>query len=143
MLGDGRVALSCYDGVARQGLIRGTMRRRVWISTGDIVLIGLREFQEETGFDLNNIKLIENLNPYEELFIGSNLKSYKQKYYLAYTDNHDDNVLENYQKSEVSKMGWFNIDECNDKIRPYNCEKKNLINQVHNTIINYESKILN
>ena len=44
MLGDGRVALSCYDGVARQGLIRGTMRRRVWISTGDIVLIGLREF---------------------------------------------------------------------------------------------------
>jgi len=45
MLGDGRVALQCYDGVARQGLIRGTMRRRVWISTGDIVLIGLREFQ--------------------------------------------------------------------------------------------------
>ena len=33
MLGDGRVALMCYDGVARQGLIRGTMRRRVWINT--------------------------------------------------------------------------------------------------------------
>ena len=27
MLGDGRLALSCYDGVARTGLIRGTMRR--------------------------------------------------------------------------------------------------------------------
>lgn len=103
---------------------------------------GLREFQEETGFNLDEIKLIENLNPYEELFIGSNLKSYKQKYYLAYTDNHDDNVLENYQKSEVSKMSWFDIDECNNKIRSYNCEKKNLINQVHNTIINYESRIL-
>jgi initiation factor 1A len=33
MLGDGRAALSCYDGVARTGLIRGTMRRRVWINT--------------------------------------------------------------------------------------------------------------
>ena len=32
MLGDGRAALSCYDGVARVGLIRGTMRRRVWIN---------------------------------------------------------------------------------------------------------------
>jgi len=33
MLGDGRVALQCYDDVARTGLIRGTMRRRVWINT--------------------------------------------------------------------------------------------------------------
>ena len=47
MLGGGRVQLSCFDGVSRQGLIRGTMRRRVWINTGDIVLIGLREFQED------------------------------------------------------------------------------------------------
>lgn len=33
MLGDGRAALQCYDGIARTGLIRGTMRRRVWINT--------------------------------------------------------------------------------------------------------------
>jgi translation initiation factor 1A len=45
MLGDGRLALQCFDDTARTGLIRGTMRRRVWISTGDIVLIGLREFE--------------------------------------------------------------------------------------------------
>lgn len=32
MLGDGRLALQCYDDVARTGLIRGTMRRRVWIN---------------------------------------------------------------------------------------------------------------
>lgn len=32
MLGDGRVALQCYDDVARTGLIRGTMRRRVYIN---------------------------------------------------------------------------------------------------------------
>ncbi len=46
MLGDGRVALQCYDGIQRTGLIRGTMRRRVWIQMGDIVLVGLREFEE-------------------------------------------------------------------------------------------------
>ena len=47
MLGDGRCALQCYDGIARVGLIRGTMRRRVWINAGDIVLIGLRDFEED------------------------------------------------------------------------------------------------
>jgi translation initiation factor 1A len=47
MLGDGRCTLQCYDGITRTGLIRGTMRRRVWINAGDIVLIGLREFQED------------------------------------------------------------------------------------------------
>ena len=47
MLGDGRASLQCYDGITRTGLIRGTMRRRVWINAGDIVLIGLREFQED------------------------------------------------------------------------------------------------
>ena len=48
MLGDGRVALASCDGVTRTGLIRGSMRRRgrrVWINTGDIVLISLRDFQ--------------------------------------------------------------------------------------------------
>lgn len=47
MLGDGRLALQCFDNKARTGLIRGTMRRRVWINTGDIVLVGLREFQPD------------------------------------------------------------------------------------------------
>ncbi len=46
MLGDGRVELKCFDGVSRQGLIRGSMRKRVWINIGDIVLIGLRDFEE-------------------------------------------------------------------------------------------------
>ena len=69
MLGDGRVALSCYDGVARQGLIRGTMRRRVWISTGDIVLIGLREFQEDKADVIHKFTTEEarSLKAYGEL----------------------------------------------------------------------------
>jgi initiation factor 1A len=33
MLGYGRVILHCYDNVIRAGLIRGSMRKRVWIHT--------------------------------------------------------------------------------------------------------------
>ena len=69
MLGDGRLALQCYDGVARTGLIRGTMRRRVWINTGDIVLIGLREFQEDKADVIGKYTADEarNLQSYGEL----------------------------------------------------------------------------
>ena len=47
MLGNGRVDASCFDGVRRIAHIRGKMRKKVWINQGDIVLLSLREFQDE------------------------------------------------------------------------------------------------
>mmetsp|Transcript_2366 Transcript_2366/g.1698 ORF Transcript_2366/g.1698 Transcript_2366/m.1698 type:complete len:157 (-) Transcript_2366:57-527(-) len=69
MLGDGRVALHCFDNVARTGLIRGTMRRRVWINIGDIVLIGLREFQPDKADIIHKYNTDEarSLQSYGEL----------------------------------------------------------------------------
>ena len=68
----------------------------------------LREFEEETGYSKNDITLVDNLLPFEEIFIGSNHKSYKHKYYLAFMRN---SPLENndYQRSEVSKIEWKTI----------------------------------
>jgi len=37
----------CIDGVKRLCHIRGKMRKKVWVNTGDIVLLGLREYQDE------------------------------------------------------------------------------------------------
>ncbi len=42
MLGNNRVRVKCQDGTERQCTIRGTMRRRVWIQVGDLVLVALR-----------------------------------------------------------------------------------------------------
>ena len=47
MLGNGRLEAHCFDGVKRMCTIRGKLKNRVWINTGDIVLIGLREFGDE------------------------------------------------------------------------------------------------
>ena len=57
MLGNGRVECYCYDGKTRLCNIRGKMRKKVinqrfvdcqvWIGVGDIVLIGLRDFQDD------------------------------------------------------------------------------------------------
>ena len=47
MLGNGRLEAYCMDGVKRLCHIRGKMRKKVWVNTGDIVLVGLREYQDE------------------------------------------------------------------------------------------------
>jgi hypothetical protein len=99
----------------------------------------LREFQEETGIIMNNIILIENLLPFEEIFVGTNDKIYKNKYFLAFINNNSNNLEEfNFQVSEVSKIEWKTIIECNNSIRPYNLEKINLINSINELIIRYE-----
>ncbi|KAK4523214.1 hypothetical protein GAYE_PCTG44G1107 [Galdieria yellowstonensis] len=47
MLGNGRCEALCFDGTRRLCHIRGKMRKKVWINAGDIVLIGLRDYQDE------------------------------------------------------------------------------------------------
>jgi 8-oxo-dGTP pyrophosphatase MutT (NUDIX family) len=96
----------------------------------------LREFEEETGLPKKNIKMIENLIPFEEMFLGSNHKSYKHKYFVGYIENTEDN-LNNYQPSEVSKIEWKTLDECLKSIRPYNLEKKQLIININKVLQEY------
>ncbi len=99
----------------------------------------LREFEEETGISKTDVKIIENVLPFEEMFIGSNHKSYKHKYFLAFMDktNDNDNNLNNYQKTEVSKLEWKTINNCLESIRPYNLEKKELIENINKVLQEY------
>ena len=102
----------------------------------------LREFEEETGISKNNILIVDNVLPFEEIFIGSNHKSYKHKYFLAFMDNqHDKNNtiedLNNFQTTEVSKLEWKSIDKCLECIRPYNLEKKQLIININKVLQEY------
>lgn len=47
MLGNGRVEAYCFDGKTRQCRIRGQMMRRVWIGVNDVILVSLREYEED------------------------------------------------------------------------------------------------
>merc|ERR1711865_90339 len=47
MLGNGRLQAQCIDGITRLCHIRGKMRKKVWVNTGDIILLGLRDFRDE------------------------------------------------------------------------------------------------
>lgn len=97
----------------------------------------LREFEEETGYNKNNVDVVENVLPFEEIYIGSNHKSYKHKYFLAYMESNVGD-MQNYQQSEVSKMEWKTIDECLKSIRPYNIEKKKIITNIYTILQEYK-----
>ncbi|KAH0929013.1 hypothetical protein HID58_014740 [Brassica napus] len=47
MLGNGRCEAMCIDGTKRLCHIRGKMHKKVWIAAGDIVLVGLRDYQDD------------------------------------------------------------------------------------------------
>ena len=89
----------------------------------------LREFQEETGYVKDQLDIIHNLMPFEEIFTGSNMKSYKHKYFIAYMEP-DKKSINNFQLSEVSKIEWFTLEESLEMIRPYNLEKRQVIKNI-------------
>jgi 8-oxo-dGTP pyrophosphatase MutT (NUDIX family) len=97
----------------------------------------LREFEEETGISKDKINIIANLLPFEEIFIGTNHKSYKHKYFLANINNNEE-ILDNFQLTEVSKLEWKSLENCLETIRPYNLEKKKLINNINKVLQEYK-----
>lgn len=96
----------------------------------------IREFEEETGIHKENLILINNIGPLEEMFTGSNYKSYKHKYFVAFLKSKNIN-LTNFQKSEVSKLEWKSFDECIKTIRPYNLEKIDIITKLNKVLEKY------
>ena len=49
MLGNGHVEVLCIDGKIRVCHIRGKLRKKVWINNGDIILLGLRDYEDGKG----------------------------------------------------------------------------------------------
>jgi len=98
-------------------------------------MCALREYEEETGYDRSDLNIIRNIMPYEEIFIGSNYKSYKHKYFIARSNASQ--PRKRFQDSEVSNLQWFTYEEVLAKIRPYNVERKHLVTLIHSMLDEY------
>jgi ADP-ribose pyrophosphatase YjhB (NUDIX family) len=96
----------------------------------------IREFKEETGYNPVLLTYIQNVLPLEEIFLGSNYKSYKHKYFLMYMDYNESLKMGNFQVSEVSKVEWKSYEECISCFRPYNLEKIRILTNIDNGIKN-------
>ncbi|KAG0247874.1 Translation initiation factor 1A [Mortierella polycephala] len=96
MLGNGRVEAQCFDGEKRLAHIRGKMRKKVWINQGDIILISLRDFQDDKA------DVILKYNTEE----ARNLKAYGEL-----PENAKINETDTFQGSEDELDVEFDIDE--------------------------------
>ena len=96
----------------------------------------LRECLEETGYDIASDNIIQNITPFEEIFMGSDMKCYKQKYFLAMVDL-DKKPKKAHDIMEVGLMKWMTYEECISSIRPYNLEKISIIEKINNILQRY------
>ncbi|XP_038059308.1 eukaryotic translation initiation factor 1A, Y-chromosomal-like [Patiria miniata] len=91
MLGNGRLKALCLDGVERLCHIRGKLRKKVWINQGDIILLGLRDYQDDKA------DVILKYNPDEARNLkefGELPESYKINDTTAFGPNEDDDDIQ-------------------------------------------------
>ena len=96
-----------------------------------------RELREETGLTEEDYYILDTIEPIEEVFLGTNNIRYSHLYYIGkYNSDKQLKVdSENFEQiSEISNLKWCSFDECLEKIRPYNIEKKNVIKLLNNKI---------
>ena len=79
ILGNGRFECKCFDGQSRIGKVRGKMNKRVWIELGNLVLIGLRDYQDDKGdifhkFNEEESRKLKNLGELPSEFITKDIK---------------------------------------------------------------------
>jgi 8-oxo-dGTP pyrophosphatase MutT (NUDIX family) len=98
----------------------------------------VREFSEETGYNKFGLTNVDNILPYEEIFIGSNYKSYKHKYFVMYMNYADSLKMNFHGNEEVSRVEWKSYDAALKLIRPYNLEKTRILESVNQSLTKYK-----
>lgn len=103
-----------------------------------------REFYEETGYSKEHYQYLSNYPTVIEEFEGTNGVRYRHIYYLvkmkesAPPPKVDINNL--LQTGEVQNIGWFTNDETQLILRPYDIEKKKVIDKVHKDLLRMNFK---
>ncbi len=106
----------------------------------------LREFREETGINLAQIRLLREFKPLEEIFSGSNHMRYKHVYYIAKYVANDVRPAtatsaslydpsNKHQVREIKDVQWFCYQDAQAKINDANIERKELLKRVNSLIV--------
>ena len=86
-----------------------------------------RELEEETNINPEDYKLIQNIIPLTETFVGENNIIYKNIYYFGICLNSSNIFINSKNKeqiNEIKDVQFFSKEEAINKIRDYNTTKK-------------------
>lgn len=102
------------------------------------VKCAFREFEEETGINRSRITIFQNIHPTEEIYVGTDNRPYKHKYFIGQLVRGSPPVeLGLYQKSEIGDMKWMRLEEAIRKIRPANVEKIRVLSNMQDILKKY------
>ncbi len=105
-----------------------------------------REFNEETNYNEDDYKLIMNLEPFTEEFVGENRVRYKYLYYIGYLVNLEKEVFIDItnmdQVTELKGIKWVTKSESLEMIRDYHHTRFKIINDIFDFIDSLSEKYI-
>lgn len=108
-LGSCRMRVICFDKRERLALIRGKMKRRCWIQLSDIVLVSLRDFQDDKcdiiqKFTDDQVKVLVKNNIITEAFVKSG-NAFEDYEYVEGSDGEVDDAADSLFQSSSAGAG--------------------------------------
>ena len=111
ILGNCRFRCDCQDGKSRLGSIRGKLHKKVWMTRGDVVLVGLREFQDEKCDIIHKYTSDEasQLRKYEEITFHHEIEEESEDTGFKFGDSSDEEPT-HFSPSKISETKEKDID---------------------------------
>ena len=115
VLGNCRFKLICWDKKERLGILRGKMKKRQWVTRGEIVLASLREFQDDKceiiqKYTSDQVNILKKHNLISESFIKDG-KTFDNE-----ADNEDTFNYDNDIENETNLDSVNSINNNNNEI---------------------------
>ena len=111
LLGNCRLEIKCGDDKNRLGIIRGSMKKKIWLHVDDYILIGLREFEDDKADIIHKyypeeVNILKNNNDLPTCLLKNvnsnnydNEDSEKDNIFFDKIENDSDNDIFNYNSS--------------------------------------------
>lgn len=96
----------------------------------------LREFSEETGYNLHELDIKKNVYLHE-LYFGSNSIAYKHEYYLAEIKSDREPFIDKnniLQSGEIQQLKWVPFKTAINMFREYHSTKRNVLYRVRDIL---------
>lgn len=110
----------CEDSKTRLCHIRGKMRKRVWVTTGDIVIISLRDFQDDKAdiihkYNANEVRKLKNFGKINFIHSYGNDDIVNNSMSSSDEEEEEEENWRNKSVNNVTSNGnnssYFNMDE--------------------------------
>jgi 8-oxo-dGTP pyrophosphatase MutT (NUDIX family) len=100
----------------------------------------LREMEEETGIRPEDVTVVENLEPLQETFFGTNNIHYCHKYRIVFISDKikvEYDPTNEHMRREIGDLGWFSFEDAIERIRKENVEKREVLYRANTLLRNF------